>query len=248
MSTPWSMKSLLDANPQISQQHELDEREAMLRHDMVNCLTAMHLQIELLRRRAVLGDAQAKALVEYILRMEELMQEWRHFSSSQLPRKVESVFNLSDVVLNIVDANRAYAVLNDQSLTMYMEATPAIMTGDQSQIQRALDNVLSNAMKYTPTGGAILVSMIVEDSKAVISIADTGIGIPTDEQPHIFKPFFRARNAVDHQIPGTGLGLAQVKEAVEQHGGTVHLRSKHDQGTQINLYLPLKIERSASVI
>ncbi len=247
MSTPWSMKSLLDSYPPSVNEAQNDEREAILRHDMVNCLTSMHLQIELLRRKAVLGDEQARALVDYILRMETLMQDWRHSSGSKPPRK-ENVFNLSDVVLGIVDANRAYAVLNEQSLTMYMEATPAIMTGDQSQIQRALDNLLSNAMKYTPSGGAILVSMIVEDSKAVISIADTGIGIPADEQAHIFKPFFRARNAVDKQIPGTGLGLSQVKEAVEQHGGSVHLRSKNNQGTQINLYLPLKIERSASVI
>lgn len=247
MSTPWSMKSLMEASqPSITISQD-DEREAILRHDMVNCLTSMRLQIELLRRKTILGDVQAKALVEYILRMELLMQDWRQISGSKPPRK-ESVFNLSEVVLAMVDANRAYAVLNEQSLTMYMEATPAIMTGDQSQIQRALDNLLSNAMKYTPSGGAILVSMIVEDSKAVISIADTGIGIPTDEQQHIFKPFFRARNAVDKQIPGTGLGLSQVKEAVEQHGGSVHLRSKNNQGTQINLYLPLKIERSASVI
>lgn len=247
MSTPWSMKSLMETNQPNTNESEIDEREAMLRHDMVNCLTSMHLQIELLRRKAVLGDMQAKTLVEYILRMEMLMQDWRHLSGSKSPRK-ETVFNLSDVVLGIVDANRAYAVLNEQSLTMYMEATPAIMTGDQSQIQRALDNLLSNAMKYTPSGGAILVSMIVEDSKAIISIADTGIGIPSDEQQHIFKPFFRARNAVDTQIPGTGLGLSQVKEAIEQHGGSVHLRSKNNQGTQINLYLPLKIERSASLI
>lgn len=247
MSTPWSMKSLMETSQPNINESQIDEREAMLRHDMVNCLTSMHLQIELLRRKAVLGDMQAKTLVEYILRMEMLMQDWRHVSGSKPPRK-ETVFNLSDVVLGIVDANRAYAVLNEQSLTMYMEATPAIMTGDQSQIQRALDNLLSNAMKYTPSGGAILVSMIVEDSKAIISIADTGIGIPSDEQQHIFKPFFRARNAVDTQIPGTGLGLSQVKEAIEQHGGSVHLRSKSNQGTQINLYLPLKIERSASVI
>jgi signal transduction histidine kinase len=242
MCNPWSMQSSLDRHG-ADDSAQADEAEAVLRHDMVNCITSMHLQIELLRRKQVLDENQSRVLLDYVVRMETLMQDWRQLGRDQVPVKADSVFNLSDVILNVVEANRAYVILNEQSLTMYIDPSAAMMRGDQSQIQRALDNLISNAMKYTPRGGAVLVSMVVEDNKALIIIADTGIGIPVDEAQYVFKPFFRARNALSNQISGTGLGLSQVKEAIEVHGGTIMLHSKYNVGTQVNVYLPLTVEK-----
>ncbi len=116
---------------------------------------------------------------------------------------------------------------------------PVPVLGDRTQLERVMTNLLSNAVKFTEDGGTIGFGVDVEDDQAVITVSDTGIGIPTDEQRDLFQRFFRSSTAQVRQIPGTGLGLSIVQAIVAGHGGTIAVRSGHLQGSTFIVKLPL---------
>ncbi len=101
-----------------------------------------------------------------------------------------------------------------------------------------LDNLVSNAVKFTDDGGTVTVSIAANGDSALLVVADTGIGIPSDEQGQVFSRFFRASTATARAIPGTGLGLAISRALVEQHGGTISLESSEGEGTRVTVSLP----------
>lgn len=116
---------------------------------------------------------------------------------------------------------------------------PVPVLGDRAQLERVMINLLSNAVKFTEDGGTIGFGVDVVDDKAVITVRDTGIGIPTDEQGDLFQRFFRSSTAQVRQIQGTGLGLSIVAAIVSGHGGTIEVSSGHLQGSTFIVKLPL---------
>jgi len=110
--------------------------------------------------------------------------------------------------------------------------------GDRDRLAQVLDNLLSNALKFTPPGGEVVVRLASEGAQVRIEVEDSGGGIPAEEQAHLFDRFYRARNATGRSIPGLGLGLAIVRTIVEGHGGTVSVRSERDRGTRFTVLLP----------
>ncbi|MEX2013739.1 MAG: ATP-binding protein [Parcubacteria group bacterium] len=110
---------------------------------------------------------------------------------------------------------------------------------DEEKIGIALENVLDNAVKYTPSGGEVKVAAKVTGKNLSIEISDTGIGIPKDQMNHIFDKFFRAENAVRQETAGNGLGLYVVKNIIEGHGGTIYLSSVEGSETKVSIILPL---------
>jgi PAS domain S-box-containing protein len=113
---------------------------------------------------------------------------------------------------------------------------------DAFRLERMLDNLLSNAIKYSPQGGRITVTLTrtADDSGhwAVLTVADQGLGIPTEDLPYIFNQFYRAGN-VPGRIHGSGVGLSGVRQIVEQHGGAISVASQEGQGTTFTVRLPL---------
>jgi signal transduction histidine kinase len=109
---------------------------------------------------------------------------------------------------------------------------------DEAAIDRLADNLVGNAVKYTRVGG-VRVELTREEETARIVVADTGIGIPTAEQPRLFQEFFRAKNAKEVEEHGTGLGLAIVRDLVTRCGGRVAIESAENQGTTVSVLLPL---------
>jgi signal transduction histidine kinase len=105
------------------------------------------------------------------------------------------------------------------------------------QLTRAITNVVSNAIKYTPLG-TVRVQTRSQDQRVCIEVTDTGLGIPADELPHLFGRFYRGRQVAQSSIPGTGLGLSIVKEIVESHGGTVEVESELGVGSVFRIWLP----------
>jgi signal transduction histidine kinase len=103
---------------------------------------------------------------------------------------------------------------------------------------RVLDNLLDNAVKFSPRGGTVEVTLGCEGHQAVLTVADRGEGIPATDLPHIFERFRRGRN-VEGRIPGTGIGLAGVQSIVEQHRGTISVESQVGVGTTFTIRLPL---------
>jgi signal transduction histidine kinase/CHASE3 domain sensor protein len=115
---------------------------------------------------------------------------------------------------------------------------PAAVTGDRSQLQRALVNILSNAIKFTPAEGTVELSCRADPGEVVVTCRDTGIGIPEADLEHLFTRFFRASNAASQAIPGTGLGLAIVQAIVDIHHGRLSLDSAEGKGTTITISFP----------
>jgi signal transduction histidine kinase len=110
---------------------------------------------------------------------------------------------------------------------------------------QVLDNLISNALKFTDAGGEVTVSVVRNGAFAQVAITDTGVGIPLDEQGQLFSSFFRASTATRQAIPGTGLGLVIVRAIVEQHGGTIDLESREGKGTTVIVTLPAEAEPAA---
>jgi signal transduction histidine kinase/CHASE3 domain sensor protein len=116
---------------------------------------------------------------------------------------------------------------------------PVMVDGDPDQLDRAMVNLLSNAVKYTPKGGTVGLTVGTEDGSAVLTVADTGIGIPEQDQGSLFGRFFRASNAVAAAIPGSGLGLSIVRTIVKNHHGDLDIQSRQDEGTKVTIRIPL---------
>jgi signal transduction histidine kinase len=107
---------------------------------------------------------------------------------------------------------------------------------DRKQIKLVISNLLSNAIKYTDTTKQITLKLAKTEKIVSLTITDQGIGIPEADMKHLFEPFFRASNAVN--LPGTGLGLNIIKEAVNRHNGQIIVKSKLNEGTEFKVILP----------
>ena len=114
---------------------------------------------------------------------------------------------------------------------------------DPERAMQVLTNLVANAIQYTPEGGKVIVSAGKREVQgrvwATARVADTGMGIPEEELPHVFERFFRGEQPQHLQLSGTGLGLAIAQEIVELHGGRVTVESEVDVGTSFTVWLPL---------
>jgi signal transduction histidine kinase len=116
---------------------------------------------------------------------------------------------------------------------------PLIVDGDSMRLEQVLNNLLTNAVKYSPGGGRIVVQLGKSGAAATITVGDNGIGIPQAELPRLFERFYRVEGAHGRRIPGAGIGLYVVKEIVELHGGHVSVESVEGQGSAFTVALPL---------
>ncbi|MDD5094768.1 MAG: ATP-binding protein [Dehalococcoidia bacterium] len=119
----------------------------------------------------------------------------------------------------------------------------AMVTGDKARLKELLLNLLDNAIRYTPTGGTVSLSLVRQDRMAVMAIKDTGIGIPPEHLPHIFGRFYRVDKARSRTDGGSGLGLAICQHIVESHGGRIEVESQIGKGSTFSVFLPLSEER-----
>jgi signal transduction histidine kinase len=114
---------------------------------------------------------------------------------------------------------------------------PVTAEGDRARLKQVIVNLVDNAIKYTPEGGAVKVSVCLEKQHAVVRVEDNGTGIPADALPHLFERFYRVDKARSRQMGGAGLGLAIVKSIVAAHGGQVTVESAEGRGTQFRVEL-----------
>ena len=118
----------------------------------------------------------------------------------------------------------------------------AEVVGDAFRLRQAFDNILSNAIKYTPAGGTIRISGELSPDDVVLHFADTGIGIHPDDLERVFDPYFRAQSVRESPTPGTGLGMGIIRSIVEEQGGSLFLESELGAGTTVTVILPSRIE------
>jgi two-component system sensor histidine kinase BaeS len=122
-----------------------------------------------------------------------------------------------------------------QDVRLDLETEPVEAVADAMRVHQILANLLSNALKFTPSGGTVAVALTVEEGTVVLRVADTGPGIPADELPHIFDRFFRGRDA---RARGSGIGLTVARELARAHGGEVDVSSEPGRGTTFIVQLP----------
>jgi len=145
---------------------------------------------------------------------------------------------LSSVVDQVMQ--RLTPGIDERGLRCTVTVEPGIqLEADPDELERMLANLLSNSIKFTPPGGQIGLAAWTDAGRAVVSVRDTGIGVPVDEQPKLFTRFFRSTISDRFETQGTGLGLFVVKQIVEAHGGDVEAASTPGGGTTITIKLPL---------
>lgn len=154
---------------------------------------------------------------------------------------VEESFEKIDIAFltgNIVEKLQHYAKEKNQSLVYEpVNSLPQFM-GNSDRIEQVITNIITNAIKYTPQNGNITVTTMYMFDSIAIKIKDTGIGIPQKDLEHIFERFYRVDKARSREMGGTGLGLAIAKEIVESHKGTISIKSKQNEGTEVMIKLP----------
>jgi two-component system, OmpR family, heavy metal sensor histidine kinase CusS len=133
----------------------------------------------------------------------------------------------------------ASAADGEVSLTTAVVGKPVVAELDRTLLQRAVGNLVSNALAHTPPGGAVVLGTNADVSMIRIEVSDTGFGIPADALPRVFDRFFRVDSSRSHGSGGTGLGLAIVKSIALLHGGNVEIASQLGQGTRVTLYMPV---------
>lgn len=130
-------------------------------------------------------------------------------------------------------------ITREKDITVQVEGcdSPCYIQGDISQLARALRNLATNAVKYTPPGGRVTVRLERAEGGVRLIVSDTGIGIAPEAQKHIFDRFYRTDQAMEMAV-GTGLGLSITKEIVDLHGGRIELQSAPGQGSTFTVWLP----------
>ena len=130
-------------------------------------------------------------------------------------------------------------------MSLELESEPIMLEGDRARIEQVVINVISNSVRYTPEYGSITVSARGGDEVSV-SVADTGIGIPEADVPHLFDRFYRVDKGRSRAQGGTGLGLSIAKEIVDRHNGRIDVKSKLGEGTTVTVTLPAVRKGAAS--
>lgn len=145
--------------------------------------------------------------------------------------------DLRSLTERLVEAVRPSASEKRVQVDIDAGDVPTIL-GDERRVAQVIDNLLSNAVKFSRDGGRVRVGLNGDGKSARVVVSDSGIGIPADEQGHVFSRFYRARAANELAVPGTGLGLAITRALVDQHGGTIELESQEGEGTTVTVTLP----------
>ncbi|AER16861.1 cell wall metabolism sensor histidine kinase VicK [Streptococcus suis] len=144
---------------------------------------------------------------------------------------VTFILNRFDQMKN-ADSDKVYTIVRDYQIS------PIWVEIDTDKMTQVLDNILNNAIKYSPDGGTITFSMKTTDSQLIVSVSDEGLGIPKADLPRIFDRFYRVDKARSRAQGGTGLGLAIAKEIVKQHKGFIWAKSEYGHGSTFTIVLP----------
>jgi two-component system, OmpR family, sensor histidine kinase BaeS len=209
-------------------------------HQLGTPLTALRADLELAQDAAVSDDERrlvARALTQE-QRLEDLGGGLLQLSRLQLSAgaSCRQAVDLAPLVAEAADAFASRAEQAEITLEVVVAQPAAVALADPDRLRTALQNLLDNAVKFTPAGGHVEVGVRSESGRALLWVADDGPGIPAADRPRVFERFYRAGATSD--APGSGLGLAIVKAAAEACGGTVRL-AESAAGTRIELSVPL---------
>jgi signal transduction histidine kinase len=241
---------------EVTQQRELDrlkdEFVATVSHELRTPLTSMMGFLEMIREGEAgqLTDEQ-KRFLAIVYRSSERLQRLvgdllfvARLDASGLQLQFADV-RVHEVVGEVVESSSALARARDIELTTELQEVPPVWA-DRERLSQLVSNLVSNAIKFTPSGGTVVARTFSEGGDAVIQVEDSGIGIPEGEQDRLFQRFFRSSTATEQAIPGTGLGLVIARAIAESHGGSIGVRSARGEGTCFTVRLPMEPEEIAA--
>ena len=232
-------------------EQQRDRMLATVAHDLRNPLTSISGMSQILQLRVGQIEEPVRERFAHCLRTIEVaadrmaaqITELLDYAQTKTGRPVSLDLEATDVIALLrqtIDEHQGSS--ERHTLTLQADEETLVVLVDPRRLERAIANLLVNAIKYSPAGGAILVSVDRTTGKGRawlrIAVADHGLGIPSSDLPHVGEQYFRAGN-VAVTIPGTGIGLANVRHMVERHGGTLRVESTEGEGTTVALRLPL---------
>jgi PAS domain S-box-containing protein len=226
-------------------QRTKDEFLAMVSHELRTPLTSILGWAAIMRSRRLRSEETSHALevIERNARAEaalvESLLDLSRLNAGKLKPESERM-NLTSVVVTAADSLKPSADARGINLDAEVPPEPLFIVGDGARLQQVFSNLISNAIKFTPSGGRIHVRLSRKDSRAVIQVADNGEGISLEFLPHVFDRFRQAESATARAHGGLGLGLAIVRELVQAHGGTVTAESPgKGRGSTFTVTLPI---------
>jgi signal transduction histidine kinase len=239
----------------VSQLREIDRTKSdflsTISHELRTPLTSIAGYVEMLRDGeagdvAPMQGQMLDVVARNTQRLRDLIEDVLIISrvESGTLRMERMPVALRGVIDHAVTALRPQAAQADVRLDVIPASEPGMLLGDAAQLERVVLNLVGNAIKFTPGGGRVTVSLETTGDDLVLRVEDTGIGIPPAEVHDLFQRFFRASNAKSQQITGTGLGLAIVASIVAAHEGRVDVDSRERRGTTFTVVLPRPDDRT----
>ncbi len=215
-----------------------DDLIAVLAHDFKGPLTTIIGFTELLEQHALEGeDAEAalRTIRQSAMRLADLAND-----TLALSRVEQGELNLATDPVNVGDIVKeaAESLAPQRQIKVTFKTQDPVVRGDPARLRQVFENVIGNAIKYSPDGAPVEVRLTETDRTVRIAVHDRGIGIPSDEMKFLFERFTRASNAKRSKIKGTGLGLYLAKTLVERHGGNIQVQSKLGEGSTFTVVLP----------
>ena len=210
--------------------HELRTPLASLRTNLEVVTTDEYATLDDYREMA---DAQERALT----RLEGVVADLLILARSEQPltHATVSLGSLMEEVISDLEQRAS-----ERHVTLHLvSSTEIVIPGNETLLARVFSNLIENGINYNLSGGEVLVTLDRKECWAVVNIADTGIGMPPETQPHIFDRFYRADNSRSRHTGGAGLGLSIVTAIVQQHGGQVGVTSTPNAGSTFTVLLPL---------
>jgi PAS domain S-box-containing protein len=211
-------------------------------HDLRSPLNVIGMHCDLLLENDGLSASQRRALEDTRDSARKMTRIVTDILSLQ---RIESMDNVSqeavsmaELVELVASSHRARARAKQLAFSVLLPGSSVIVEADPMQIREALDNLIDNAIKYTPQGGSVTVRLGERGGLALVEVEDTGPGIPDEMQPRVFSPFFRTRSAETITAEGTGLGLHLVKNIIERHNGRMRFHSTFGRGSMFGFEMP----------
>jgi signal transduction histidine kinase/DNA-binding response OmpR family regulator len=215
-------------------------------HELRTPLTSLLGYMQLVERRAerssTISDRDRQALrvvADQATRLSKMVASLLDISRLQLGQLSIEPLPLDLGVLAARLVEEARPLLGLHSIEYIGTPVPALISGDELRLEQALQNLIQNAIKYSPDGGSIKVRVSSDATHATVAVTDAGIGIPPEALSQLFERFYRAPNVDPQHISGLGVGLFVVKQIVELHGGTVDVSSEVGLGSTFTLSIPL---------
>lgn len=218
---------------------------ANVSHELRTPLTAIQGFAETLLAGA-LDDPQNRTrfleiILEHSRRLARLTEDLLMLSKMDAERLELEIarINVAQLIESCMETSQHRAAEKDLRITQNVPKQLPDIAGDRRRLAEVLQNLLDNAIQYTLPGGQILLSAKTADSEVILTVSDTGIGIPQADQPRIFERFYRVDVARSRELGGTGLGLSIAKHLVEIHGGRIWVESAVGQGSQFHFSVPI---------